>query len=290
MRWLWIFVDGLGLGPATATNPLAATPLPTFERLLDGASLTAERLAGQPRWTGSATTLDAADATFGHEDIPQSATGQIALLTGADPIRCWGRPFGPWVPTALRPWFLRANLLRRLRLRGRRVTWLHALRVHPRRRPPAFPLAVYSARLPPPATPIPSGDFRGIDPAALARTVLTESRGADLAVLVHYGLDLLAHRGPPEALAEALRAFDDFLGALLALRPPDLAVLLTSDHGHIEQPGHGHTRHPVPVLWIGSPPPEPTTSLAAVAPTLGRALGVEVAPTNDDERQSRRDP
>jgi|DewCreStandDraft_1066081.scaffolds.fasta_scaffold10775_2 hypothetical protein len=285
MRWLWIFVDGVGLGPAVPTNPLATTPLPTLERLLEGAPLTIERLGGASRWRGAEATLDAADATFGHPGLPQSATGQIALLTGANPVRCFGRPFGPWVPTTLRPWFLRVNLLRLLGRRGRRLTWLHPLRVNPRRRPPAFPLAAASARLQPPLQPLPTGDFGAADPTALARAVLAQSQGADLAVLVHYGLDLLAHRAPPVALARGLRAFDRFLGTLLAERPDDLGIVLTSDHGHVEDPRGAHTRHPVPVLWIGPFPPTPVVSLGHFASTLGDALGVEVAPTDDDERQ-----
>jgi phosphopentomutase len=50
---------------------------------------------------------------------------------------------------------------------------------------------------------------------------------------------------------EALRALDGLLEGVLEAASDDLTILLTSDHGNVEEPAHRrHTRNPVPlVVW-----------------------------------------
>ncbi len=86
-RVLFFFVDGLGLGADDpATNPVARARTPAFERLLGG-----RRLCGPERVQTDAATMVPADATLGMPGLPQSATGQTALLTGINAAAEIGR-------------------------------------------------------------------------------------------------------------------------------------------------------------------------------------------------------
>ena len=78
MPFLFLFLDGVGLGSDNPkVNPFVAARTPFMEGFLGGkltASL-AERL--EPEFT-----FKHLDARLGFEGLPQSATGQTALLTG----------------------------------------------------------------------------------------------------------------------------------------------------------------------------------------------------------------
>jgi 2,3-bisphosphoglycerate-independent phosphoglycerate mutase len=97
-RVLLLFVDGVGLGDDDAAcNPFVAARLPHLGALLDGRRITRDAAP----FHGSDASLVAVDATLGHDGIPQSGTGQAALLTGANAVTMHGRHFGPWVPARL---------------------------------------------------------------------------------------------------------------------------------------------------------------------------------------------
>jgi len=121
-RLLLVFLDGVGLAPGDpARNPLAAARLPRLAALRGGGPPVLEA-----EGVGAAATLRGLDATLGVPGLPQSGTGQTALLTGADAPRLFGRHFGPWVPVALRPLVARDSILARARLAGRRVAFANA--------------------------------------------------------------------------------------------------------------------------------------------------------------------
>ena len=85
-RVVFVFIDGVGLAPASSDNPLARHSTPTIDDLLGG-SLTLER-----RRLGEKVLLGALDATLGVEGLPQSATGQTALFTGVNAAAEVGNP------------------------------------------------------------------------------------------------------------------------------------------------------------------------------------------------------
>src|SRR2546426_10187463 len=89
---LLLFVDGLGLGAEDATfNPVAAAHTPCLDALRGRkrAGLTA-------RYEHNGALVVPTDATLGVSGLPQSATGQTALLTGLSPPQLPGRPITPF--------------------------------------------------------------------------------------------------------------------------------------------------------------------------------------------------
>jgi len=283
-RVVFVFADGIGVAGADATrNPLAAARLPTFERHLGGGRLLAADRGGH----GGAALFESLRATMGVEGTPQSGTGQAALLTGRNTAAVLGRHFGPWVPTGLRDLVARENVMQRALEAGRTVAFANAYPTSgvPRggreRMPSAFPFAARSAGLltrtevdlqegRAVAASITNTSWRRyVDPAA--PEIPAEEAGAvlariaekhDLTVFAHFDTDTVGHRQELAEGAAAMERLDAFLGGLLAQLPEDAIVLLTSDHGNLEDVTMGHTTNEVPLVGLG-----------ADAASLGSAAG-----------------
>jgi len=275
-RILFLFIDGIGIGEADAAlNPWVAADLPVFRDLL-GAVPTA-RSIDLPLHASGASILVAADARLGVAGRPQSGTGQTALLTGANAPRLFGRHFGPWVPTTLRPLLREENLLSRAVRRGQRAIFANAVpdggmghQAH--RRPIAPPLAALGAGIRvrgleelrrgeavassfsnlrwrahhPAAAELPE-----VDPPSAGRRLAHLALAAELTLFAHYDTDLAGHRGGMEGGIRALEALDAFLGGVLEARSADTLLVLASDHGNLEDVRGGHTLNPVPILAVG---------------------------------------
>jgi hypothetical protein len=98
------------------------------------------------------------------------------------------------------------------------------------------------------------GKARGLDmplrtPGEAARIFWRLAEGMDFTLFEHFAADEAGHARDAEAAVEALRSFDVFVREVVALRPRDVRVLVTSDHGNVEDlRTRNHTRAPVPLL------------------------------------------
>ncbi len=278
MSVLFLFLDGVGLGnDDPATNPFSRATLPHLRDLLGGRGLFLE--------TGivhaEKATLVPTDATLGVEGLPQSATGQAALLTGVNVVERLGHHAGPWPAETLRAWLRADNLFLQVIKHGGVPYFANA---YPRqyfealdtgrRRMSAIPYAVrasglellgYEALR---AGKAFSVDFTGQawrDQLGYAdipeRT--PDQAGAQMARLAQrhtltlYDFWIPDYIGHDRKMDEAIRlleSFDQFLGGLLRVwdHGRDLLVI-TSDHGNIEDLGRKtHTYNPVPTLLAGA--------------------------------------
>ncbi len=264
-RVLFVFLDGVGLGSSDpSVNPLAAARLPAIRRLLDGAPPVLGSFALGTILTGGAASRPI-DATFDVPGLPQSGTGQTALLTGRDTPGILGRHFGPWVPTALRELLATRSIFSILLEAGLNVGLANAFpRSHPvrseaaSRRPGAIPFAAATAGiLTRDEDALRAGDAivssittdgwrRYVDPDA--PVVQPETAGEQLARISreHDG-----HRGTFGDAVEVLERIDAFLAGVRAQLQPDTLLVITSDHGNVEDVRAGHTRNPVPLIAVG---------------------------------------
>ncbi|HET9224767.1 MAG TPA: metalloenzyme [Roseiflexaceae bacterium] len=136
MSLIFIFLDGVGLAPAGPDNPLSDVATPVLRALLGG-PLTIEQAGGggigDGGWKMSPTPhppspmlMKPIDATLGIPGLPQSGTGQTALLAGVNAAALHGRHQPHFPPVALRPLLAERNVLRRVVERGGRATFANA--------------------------------------------------------------------------------------------------------------------------------------------------------------------
>jgi len=272
---LLLFADGVGLGPDDpAINPIVAARTPTFDGLLG------RRLAGisdRVRWNGA--LLVPVDATLGVEGLPQSATGQTALLTGLNAPHLAGRHVTAYPTARLREILARHNILASVRRMGGEVALANAYT-------PEYFAAVEAGRLRHAAITFAAlsaevrlrgiADLRVgeavfhdltndrprawghdvplITPRQAGLSLASIARGRQFTLFEFFLTDLAAHGRIPLDPVTVVEMLDALLGGVL--EGSDLAdtlVMMVSDHGNLEDArSSGHTRNPVPVLLVGA--------------------------------------
>ncbi len=287
MNVLFLFLDGVGLGENDPqVNPFAKLELPNLETLLAGNKLVLDSIpATSQNGSGLVTeraTLLALDAGLGVEGLPQSATGQAALLTGVNVSAEIGYHYGPKPNKEVAAYLRNGNIFCTLAEKGYHSTLLNA---YPpgyfsaiqsgRRLFSAIPLAVTSAgiplktlddlmdgkalsadftaqgwrdRLELPDTPV-------MTPSQAGARLAELSKEYDLAFFEYWLSDYAGHSQDMQGSESLLRTFDQMLGGLLESWDDQSGIILiTSDHGNMEDLStRRHTANPVPALIVGDP-------------------------------------
>jgi hypothetical protein len=297
-RVLIVFVDGVGLGADGPGNPFVDRALPSIGALARG-RLVAGCAAVEPHHV-----VREVDATLGVEGLPQSGTGQTTLFTGVNAARALGRHVPAFPGPKLKAFIEAEGLLARVASAGRCVTFANAFT-------PSYlrDLAAGTRRA---SVTVHATQCAGVSLRTEADLLLdqavtwdferdfyrravgehvpavgAERAGAHLAAIAarhHLTLyetfltDLVGHGRIPMTAGDALERLDRFFSGLLAALDETLTLVVSSDHGNVEEPGHArHTRNPVPMIAIG---PEAARfagadSIADLSPGVLAALGVE---------------
>ena len=296
-RVLFIFLDGVGLGDEGDHNPFCSAHLPTLTGLLGVTPVRAHAPLRAAR-----AQLHALDATLGVAGLPQSGTGQTALFTGENAVAMHGAHFGPWVPVSLRPLLAERNLLSRAQQAGRSAAFATAypeevVNAAEGTRVPAFlragpPLVALAAGLlvrhtaelaagTAVASEITNNGWRDRlhrdVPDITARTaghnLAAIANAHDLTLFAHYATDTAGHTRLLAPAVAALELVDEFLGGVMERLARDVAVVVASDHGNIEDVRAQHTTNPALGLIVNGPPAE-LASLLDVTPYVLATLGV----------------
>ena len=273
---LFIFLDGIGLGADDpAANPFAVAEMPLLENLAGG-----RWLKDLPRAVNGRASFVPTDACLGVPGRPQSATGQAAMLTGRNVSAEIGMHYGPRPNPEIRAIIAEDNLFKQVVARGGSAALVDAY-------PPGFfsavargkrllssiQQAVHEAGLPlmddqalrrgeafspdwtgegwrselgysdtPVYTPEEAG--RRLGEVACQRTLTFYST---------WVTDVIGHRGPFERGVALLERFDRVMAGLLEVWPDDGLIVISSDHGNMEDLStRRHTENPVPTLIIGA--------------------------------------
>ncbi|MFQ5943408.1 MAG: peptidase [Anaerolineales bacterium] len=277
MRVLFLFLDGVGLGPDDPErNPFSIADMPNLVGILEGRRL----VDGSAPFEGQRATLLAVDARLGVEGAPQSATGQAALLTGENVPSRVGEHYGPKPNPAVAEIVRRDNLFKQVLDRGGSAALLNGY-------PPRYFEAIESgvrlySSIPLAATSAGldlmtvedmqngrafSADFTGAgwseqpgfpaipryDPAQAGRQLARAAEAYDLAWFDFWPSDFAGHRGKMVDAISLLENLDAVLGGLFeAWEERSDLLVMSSDHGNLEDLSQrGHTLNPVPALLVG---------------------------------------
>ncbi len=126
-------------------------------------------------------------------------------------------------------------------------------------------------------------DVPQVTPEEAARTLARIAAEADVTLFAHYDTDYTGHRGALDGAIAALQRVDAFLGALADALPADTLLVVSSDHGNVEDVRGGHTINPVPVLALGAGREHfvNVRSLMDVTPLILNSIGLSPAPHLD---------
>lgn len=302
MRVLFIFLDGIGLGENNPeTNPFARAKMPNLNKLLEGRSLFKDAAP----FHGEQATLLTVDPAVGVSGLPQSATGQAILMTGINIPAELGYHYGPKPNPAVAAYLKEATLFSRFTREGRQAALLNAY-------PPRYfhgidsgkrlyssiPLSVINAGLPLFthddffAGRALSADFTGegwrtmlgyheapvMEPPHAGRRLGTLAKEYDFALFEYWASDYAGHKQEMDNAIRLMETFDGVLGGLTETWDDDGLILVTSDHGNMEDLStRRHTDANVPALVIGNKTAREEFTrgikdLTDIAPAIWRAV------------------
>lgn len=296
MAVYFVFIDGLGIGPDSDLNPLYTEHFSFFEEM-----------AGQSRLTESANEIignnvvyKPIDATLGVEGLPQSGTGQVSLFTGMNAAELAGKHFGPYPHSATKDVLSTRSVVAQLLAKGRSFRFMNAyppifFRLSGQRdrwstttlmcRQHSMPLhtaddvlngngitaeitqEVWRERL--------GIELPTITESTAAARMIAAGRKADVVLYEYYLTDKAGHAMDLGMAKTAIGRVDAFLGALADGLTSDDLLLVSSDHGNVEDLGtKSHTMNPVPLIAYGNGAEmfAEATSIMDVVPTIMRLV------------------
>jgi len=293
---LFIFLDGVGVGPPDpGVNPFFNASLPVLRGVLNQQIPLLDQVAG-PGFGPEALSIPL-DPLMGVEGLPQSGTGQTAVLTGENAAARYGRHFGPWVPVPLRPLLVERNVLSRAMAEGISCIFANAYPsqfIHAAwtKRPAGPALAAHAAGiLTRDETNLARGDAVSseilntawrtrlglvhlpvITPKEAGRNLARIAEQARLTFFAHYSTDTAGHKRTMADAVAALERVDAFLGGVVPALSPQTLLVLASDHGNIEDITQGHTLNPTFSLFLGPRAREVAEGIARITDIPGLIL------------------
>lgn len=256
-HFLFLFLDGVGIGERNPdVNPFFSTSLDNFVRIFGGIPD-----LGNPSFTNGSASVEPSDALLGVEGFPQSGTGQTALFTGVNAAQLIGMHFGPYPHSQIRQILEEKNIFRVLKEMGADVWFANAFPKQffeyiesGHRRLSATTMSCMMSGVPLcDAGSLRDGKGLSADitaerwPAELGyseiapvsafdagRRLAMIAREHDFTMFEHFLTDKAGHKMDRKMAGVVLRNLDDFLGGITEGGLDDLTLLISSDHGNVE--------------------------------------------------------
>lgn len=274
---LLIFLDGVGLGDDDpASNPFAAANAPTLAKLANGHRWVRDT----GRQIGERSLFIPTDPRMGVPGRPQSASGQATILTGRNVPALIGEHYGPRPNEAIRAILAEDNFFKQTVTRNMTAALLeayppqfHATINSGKRLRSSYQQALHEAGLPLfTEKEIYSGDALSVDwigqgwrnelgytdsPMYTSeeggRRMVELSRRYHFSFFSHWISDVVGHRGTLQEGVDLVELIDGVMaGALAAWQDDEGLMIITSDHGNLEDLTHGkHTLNDVPTVVVG---------------------------------------
>jgi hypothetical protein len=258
LKVLFLFIDGVGLRAPATDNPVHSGICPVLCHLIENHSVPI-------------------DACLDTKGLPQSATGQTAMFTGVNASQYMGRHCEGFPGPSLRKLIEEDNLFMELSRKGLRCRFADAYLVDSvdglkvRR----FKSVTTVMALTQPETIAIQDDLLAnqavshditrlslqekglavpaVTPQQAAEHLVQVALAYDFTLFEFFQTDLAGHSCNYDHACETLKMLDLFLDTVVKLcRTTGVLLILTSDHGNIEEMGaRGHTRNLVPLAAVG---------------------------------------
>ncbi len=267
-KLLFIFLDGVGLAAKAQTNPFYLARTGFLEKLLKGKLLSTSKAISQKD-----LVFKKLDANLGVKGLPQSATGQTAILTGKNAAKTIGNHYGPQPGPSLKKIIDEGNIFLKLTRHGKTVRLLNAY-------PPAYfrqkrlreSAIVYayksigqelsklesykngesiSVDLSGEYFATISPDIEIISAYNMGKRAANIAQNYDFSFFDFWPTDHAGHRADIADAVSLIEKLDLFLAGINA-EQKDLSLLISSDHGNLEdKTTKSHSRNKVPLIAVG---------------------------------------
>lgn len=272
MSIIFLFIDGVGIGEPSDKNPFRDLELRGFERLCGGKLVSTTK-----RIVGSNQIFHPIDANMDVEGLPQSGTGQASLFCGYNASKNIGKHFGPYPHSKTKDKIQNESIFNGLIKSGKKPFFINAypepffVMAEKRNRWSTCSLMAKGA----------GQELNSLEDIKAERAItaeikqdywktkldldipeITEENAAnrlikaankyDLVLFEYYLTDKAGHSRSIKNANEALIKYDNFLKALILGKSENHTIILTSDHGNVEDLSiKTHTRNPVPLCVFG---------------------------------------
>lgn len=273
MSILFLFIDGIGIGDESDNNPFSVHDWPGLSALTNGQKLTSSANFS----TSSELVFKPIDATLGVDGLPQSGTGQATLFSGQNASKIIEKHFGPYPHSGIKHLLMEESLFHKAKDLGKNPYFINAFpqiffdRAKLRNRWSCCTLMTRSAGL------ILNSYEEVINEQAItaeiiqdywrvhlnldipaitldqaARRVARVTSAYDITLMEYYLTDKAGHEMNMDVAYQAIDRLDTFLQHYLEVKPADQTIVITSDHGNIEDlTVKTHTMNPVPLIVYG---------------------------------------
>jgi 2,3-bisphosphoglycerate-independent phosphoglycerate mutase len=300
-------MDGVGLGSDDPdTNPFVTAHLPNLTGLLGERWYISPEKGGPGRITTEKASLIPTDPNMDMPGRPQSATGQATILTGRNVPQIIGEHYGPKPNQAVNEVIQQGSLFQEVVESGGKAAlitpypqgYFDAINSG-KRLYSSVPLAATNAGL----TLMTAEDLRAgraVSPGFTGQgwkdhlgyddipVITLPEAGRQIAAIAqtyqfsffeHWPSDRSGHRGTLEEAIRHLEMIDAALGGLFdAWNWSKGLLIITSDHGNIEEKHHRqHSHNPVPTILYGRDHQQHAQhiqTLADIAPTVRTVLQI----------------
>jgi hypothetical protein len=272
MSVIFIFIDGVGLGEDTDSNPFSANRYESFE-VLTGDFF--NNKAGSVLEDGH--LFQSIDANLEVEGLPQSGTGQTALFTGRNAAKEIGKHFGPFPHSGIKPFLKEESVFHGVKELGKKPYFMNAYppiffeHAKKRNRWSCTTLMTKSAGIKLNSTEdilnesaltaeiVQNAwreklniDIPKITPTDAANRLLNVIPDYDLILYEYYLTDKAGHKQNHEDAERVLKLLDEFLLQIIKKKRSSDILVITSDHGNLEDLStKTHTRNKVPLFVLG---------------------------------------
>jgi len=303
MRVLFVFLDGVGIGPPSLHNPLSTQRWDGLEELAHNHPW----VAPLPIVRSERHVVTSIDACLGVDGLPQSGTGQATLFTGVNCAAHVGRHFGPYPHSSTHDILQEQNVFRRIESQISPVDPRNHASSFANAYPPQFfewvngrgRLTVttrsavasgltlrrsedlvdgnaISADITATGWPDPDSPVQPRTEAEAARDLLHLHRQHRFTLFEYYLTDKVGHGRLDVSPKDILASVNRFLRGLVdGMDPEKECLVVASDHGNIEDTStKTHTRNPVPLIaWgEGAHMFEDVANLGGVTPAIEKLL------------------